>query len=390
MSTYSYFLENNDGGLCTPVLPDVDVESIVDDNEIEKAYEDSALEAAMRICAENTQNWNSIIEACTITEYCCLEQTGQEFVYEGARLDSFIEAAKSFFHKVWVKIQEIFKKVVAQFDSWFKSDKDFVKKYEKLLTSSQNRGFGDKEMDVYDYHMIKNVDQWTTAIDKEAAFNSYDDLVSDLTSKKGSLASSVSADELKEIVKEITPEVVTEFLDVFRAGLINGAAGSNENEVTAGEFAKVAREALQGEKESKKLGELVTPAVNFLKNTEKIKKTLNDGLKASKKAIDDSIRALEKTKKDLQRASQGEVNEENSKAGSLHTLATKAIDIDKSMKNILVQFNGICLDSMKKASRQCKAVCVKALTYSGKKGEDRPSVLQQESAMSLLDNLRLV
>ena len=389
MSTYSYFLEGNtDGGLCAPVLPDVDVESIVDDNEIEKAYEDSALEAAMRICAENTQNWNAIMEACTITEYICLEQTGEEFVYEGAKLDSFFEGAKAFFHKVWVKIQEIFKKVVAQFDGWFKSDKEFVKKYKDLLTSSQNRGFGDKEMEVYDYKMVGNTDGWVKGITVTYG----DELtISNVANKVAgkSIDFSGSIDAAREVLKEITSENETEYLDTVRADILK-SVGVTDSAVTAGEFSKKAKEALEGEKDSKKLGTLVDPAIKFLSNSADIKKALNDGLKANKTAIDKSIKSLEDQKKELAKAVQGDASDANAMAGLKHTLATKAIGIDKSIKNILVQYNGICLDSLKKASRQCKAVCVKALTYSGKKGEDRPSVLQQESAMSLLDNLRLV
>ena len=122
MSTFSGFLM--EGELSEPKLPEVDVESIVKDEDVQAAYEENFVEAAARVSAEAQVNWNKIMEACTITEFACLESTGQEFLYEAGNLSAFFEKVKAFFKNLWQKIQSIFKKAAMQFNAMISNDKE--------------------------------------------------------------------------------------------------------------------------------------------------------------------------------------------------------------------------------------------------------------------------
>jgi len=386
MGAYSFYLESTTDEL--DAIKDVDVEEILDDDEVEASFEESSYDAAMRAVAEITQNWNSIIEACAIEELHYLEENKTEMVYEGARLDAFVAKAKEFFLNIWEKIKAIFKKVLIQFNSWFKSDKEFIKKYEKDLNLAKNRGFGDKEIKWYNYKFYRDK-SYTEKIEKGAESFNVTDLKDALNTIKGYSKVDVPVpanNDLKDwqdLNKKLNEtETVKEVYDKFRGEFVG------EGSVEAGEFVKKFKEHLQGgeTKDDVKLATALPVCVDFLKSSENIKKHLNDLLAYNKKSIDNAIRCLNNIAKELKKSTSDGMGEANQLAGVKHSVATKVIEILKGHKNILVTANGVQLQCLKSASRQAKAVCVAALTYTRKK-ED--GVYQTEGA-SLLDKVRMI
>ena len=92
------------------------------------------------------------MEACAIQEFCYFEENGTEMAYTEAAGEGFWTSVKNFFKKIWEKIQSIFKKVIMQFMSWAKNDKDFLKKYEKDIRKNiRTQDSTDIEVKVYPY-----------------------------------------------------------------------------------------------------------------------------------------------------------------------------------------------------------------------------------------------
>ena len=106
-------------------------ESMVDMDSVDTQYcfEENAMDSAYRIVAENTANWNSIMEAIGIDELIVYESTGSEIVYEAGTISGIFTKIKEFFKKLLEKIKGIFAKFMTVLNSWTKSEKEFVKKY---------------------------------------------------------------------------------------------------------------------------------------------------------------------------------------------------------------------------------------------------------------------
>ncbi len=85
--------------------------------------------ACYRIALENEQNHYAIMTAMMNKEYATLESTGSEMVYEGTRLNNFLDAVKAQVQKFWAKVKGVFKKVMDKIASIVLSNKAFVKKY---------------------------------------------------------------------------------------------------------------------------------------------------------------------------------------------------------------------------------------------------------------------
>ena len=380
MSTYSMSVLESE--LQEPILAPVDVESIVKDEDIEAAYEESAIDAAHRAVFESTVNLNSILKACAITEFCYLEENGTEMIYEGAKLDAFVNKAKEVFLGIWKKIQEIFKKVIMQFNAWFVDDKTFITKYEKDINKKISVvGMKDKNVNIYPYLFLKNKDAMTPIIT----------CFSDLKANKaisGILSStSVKADEWKEANKNVDKEFTDKLLDEVRGCAIK-AAGGTDTSVTSNEYRKMLKEALQGSasKDSTALKDAIAPAITFLKDSKGIKTAMDKALKESKKAIDDSIKGIVDLKKIAEKTvNSGNATDAEVVAGQQVAIYTKFISVSKSNADILTLTVGTGLECLKACSRQSKAVCVAAIRAP--KGE---TAAYSESGMSLLDTIKFI
>ena len=378
-------------GIQFDVLPSVNCDKLLGSAEIEACKESSAIEMAARICYESTVNHNMINKACAIEELRVLESTGVEMVYEGAKLDSFIEAAKTFFRNLWEKIQGMFKKVIMQFSSWFKSDKEFLKSYSKDIKTAINTKsstINNKEFSGYDYKFYSDsVDLFTS---KLAGDSEAEKTIDSVQSGSGS-----TLDAVKNLIEGFTGDKYKTLLDGVRGGIISSIGGST-GAVEKGDFTKEIKKSLQGGEDSKqtlKVGNMISKAMSFLENSENIKKELNNGLREAKKAIDDAIQIVEKAKRALGKTVSGDVSDTAQLAGATHTLCTKVITFLKDSRNIAVTASGTALEALKACSRQSKAICVKAVTAKVKKDKDGnviESVVFSESAISTLNNIQLV
>lgn len=362
----------------------VDINSLLESEEIIAAYEESSVDAAARVVAETTANWNAIVEACAIDELNYLEENGVEMVYEGAKLEGFFAKAKEFFLNIWKKIQEIFKKVLVQINSWAKTDKDFIKKYENDLNRAANNGLGEKEVKFYDYVYYKNGADIAAATDFEARTYKSTDLVGLVKELGEDIGSLSSVEDWKEANKKLSEaDTKASILDTYR-GMVVGASGK----VEANDFVKTLKETIQGSDtpDDVKLSAVLSKCVSFLKISDKIKTNLNKALAAEKKSIDNAIKVLENIKKSLGKELGKDTGHEIE--GAQHSMAVTFIEILKSEKNIQTTATGVALNCLKSCSRQSKAVCVAALAYKPK-ANNEGGMLQSENEGSLLDRVVL-
>lgn len=417
MAVFGNYIVENSGMGYESFLPDVDAESLMMDESVEPCQEDNFLVAGARICAECTENMNRIMEACAIQEFCYFEENGTEMVYEGGAITSFIEKAKSFFMKLWQKIQGIFKKAIMIFSSKAKEDKDFVSKYKTELNKAKHGDYGDAEVSIYKYiFYTKSIDMsgaTVAAVGDRDQFvdNSYkpvldaaglkaDQVISDVARLEGMDTVDESDSDTKALLDRLRDASSTlsesdwkdDVKDKVRGQLIAALAGGSAEDVSASEFNKEIAEACQGDstKDSVGLSEAVNYAVPYLENSKNIIKALDKWLKAWKKGIDNEIRALNNAAKNFDKLT----GKKDTKAGAgraagyKHTCLSTAIGLDEARKTIGVTFHSAVINQIKACSGQSKAICVQAVHY--KKPKHKSYAYTEESTGSLLDNVELL
>ena len=404
MSVYSRFmLESSTGN--ESFLEDVDADKLMYESAIEEAFESDSYEAAMRCVSENTANYNSIMQACAISEFCYFEENGVEMVYTEGTLSDWKDSAIAFFRKVWDKIQSIFKKVLMQFSSWSKNDKDFLNKYKKKLNSKANNGFGDVEVKMYDYVFYgKSVEIVNDTINTAETGYSFSSITGNEPATTFLTTIGVTAptgndendpEKWIEAVKTVREDndKINDKLDEYRAKLA-GYAG--DEKIDSKEFAKEVTEWFQAPdnnrestKDDVKLGNALDKAMKFLEVSANIKTKLNNILKTNKRSIDNAIKSVNNIYKSLNKDTTKEVTDETKIKGAKHSLCGLLIGAMKQEKNILTQYNGLALNALKACSRQSKAICVKAATYIDK-DKDYKNNYQSESATSLLNSIEMI
>ena len=280
------------------VLPTVDCDKILDIDTIEACHESDAIEMAARVCYESTVNFNRLAKAVVLDEFATMCESGTVVVTEGAKIDAFIEKAKAFFKNLWEKIQGIFKKVAMQFNGWFQSDKDFIKKYKKDINTAINKGLGDKEVKIYKYVFLDQTNQFASMATK-TNIDGFAFSAIDLDAE----ATDINA--AKTTKAKFTAENKKDTLNNLRGQFVDGS----DDSVEAGEFVSKLKEKLQGDstKTGVKVKDAVSDAMKFLEGSTNVKKVINDGLKEAKKSIDDAITGLDKIKKTLNK----DVSKEN-------------------------------------------------------------------------------
>lgn len=391
-------------------VPDFTTENLME-SSIAPADE-NLLIAGCRAVAENERNYNRLVEAYTIQELNYLAETGEELVTEGA-FSSFFESVKAFFKKVWEKIQSIVKSALMYFNKMSMSDKEFYNKYKNDISKAQSKNLSEIDVSIYKYIFYSGDEskftkalQVAVSTDSLGNFNTSDavDDVVNLTmaalAKVGG-ADSIANDNDKAlgdaekriddyISKELSQDKIDDVNDEFR-GAVLAAAGGKGGKYTASEFATDLKELFQGGDSAKDTVTL-SEALNlvkdggYLSNSAKIKKALDRTLKESNKGIQDAIKFVEKCQKECDNIIKTNDSAYTKKlAGRTHTVCAKVISVLKEAKNTNTQYVSIATACMKDASRQAKAIMVKAINAKSPKNES--SFIQTESG-SILDGIR--
>lgn len=294
----------------------------------ESAY-DLGIGGALMHVYENECNYNALMKAAALSEMKYYNETGKDlFVQEAGALGSFWEKVKAFFKKVIEKIKAIFKKFVSVFDQFTMDNKKFVKKYYNDLT---RKNLADFEFNGYAF----------PGLDKN-----YMDAGKDYKGTISGITDSSSQDEMDNKMEQ------------------NRGALIGEGGLTESEFRTELHDWLYGDKDTIE-NIKIRDVLSLLENSKKDK---SDVEKAQKKIVGDIGKAVDAMEKDIkafqnENRATGTKDDEKEMNESLIKTLDAQIKIYKAYSNDLTVFFGAVSKAVVDRAKQCKAICVKALSY---------------------------
>lgn len=323
------------------------------------------LEAALDIVIDNERNYNSIMEQVAQQELAALESTGAEIVYTESSISDMAQAVKRFLLKIWDKLKAIFKRFMMLFDSYAKTDKEFVNKYKSTIFKSKD--LSDFTFKGYDYTIEK----------AHPMIRACQSKVDDMPG---------SEEEAKRIRENFSDGAEKFRGEVLKAGGHSGSACDQS------EFMKELHAALRKGMDEKEELEHIDPntLANELMGSKDAKKQLNDLFKESKKAIDVDIKETERMQKEGLKEMPNKDKAKAAEASANMTMISVYLQILKGKKDIMVSVNGAALAALKERSRQYKACLVKIAGYKGKSESSlEESSVWQHSDKSFLSDIQL-
>lgn len=308
---------------------------------IQECVYEPGIEAAWGIVAESEANYNAIMQAIGIEELMVYESTGEEMVYEASQVSGFFGKMKEFFMKIWEKIKGLFKKFFAMFDSYTKSDKDFINKYKNHLLKVDTRNFEYKGFNFTETDLsLSGVDSKVKTEMEKYVGAGYKDVYL----------------KLDQYLKAAEDKV--DIVEKMRGAAIG------ESSLTAAEFTKELFKMFRSGEESKETLDTINVSdllMNISANS-KLKKEAEKAYKELEKSLKDEIKDIEKYEKEMTKAmpEAGDVRAKQIRH------ANNYMYFKKEKMNILQVVNGAKLTAIKDLNRQSKAICVALMNYKPK------------------------
>lgn len=365
----------------------------------------SVEECAMNIVVESEMNWNSLMRAVAVNELSCLEETGEELIYEASTGGGFLSKVKEFFVNLLAKIKGLFKKFFALIQSYTASDKEFVKKYRTTLTKINTRDFS------YKGYKFTNVDNISSALDaadkgmiKKIAtdFASHGDImkaISDTSTATAKSFDSLSktaglANAIAKIIKlDDDPE---EFNEKLRGAAAEGI-GMTKGNRSASELNDDLFEYYRNGESSKDTIEnvSVTDLLNQIDVTKSLRNDAEKQYKTLTKAIDDKIKEVEAIEKQYVKMIPNKESLTTPAAREYVSKLIRGINIYTGLlrqeSSILQVINTAQLKALKDRNRQAKSVCVSLITYKPKNEgfyyDDEEGYSSYSEGSSFVDNV---
>lgn len=416
------------------------IEELEYDPSIEADPTETIEECVLRAVHQMNQNWFLLEKAFNIDGLSCFLESGDPLLQaiNEASSDGFFEKVKSWFKKLWEKIQEIFKNALMYFNSKFASSSSFYNKYKKsfyealhsktfsnfkfngypfngmitLVASGGNLENG--AADVFDtdnfYNAIAKLKELkgiaTHANSGEFANDTYKiKLDSDDKFKHGEDGSTNDYekdqdDKLKEHRKaiddyrkklEFGSDEKNDILEAVRQQMYKQVSGSaSSSPLTSDEYKQELNEYLKGNNAQKEELEIdshsLTKAFEDLKDYNKLKTRIEKWMRNIKRALDKDIKTVDKLQKNHLKLIRNKDEHTGKKdiAGLQMYYVSAYIDILKSMKVIATQTQGILLSNLKEYMGQTRAIVAKVITYNAAKHESAGSVFGSVAESSSL------
>ena len=295
--------------------------SLLENAENRFEYETIA-EATAIVVAEQEANWTRFMTGVGLSELHTVME-GQEVIYEGVRLQKFLDKAKAFFKIALSKLAEITKSFIAVVDKLVMNNDKFINKYEKQIKEAKfPSDFSFKGYDFNDSVLDTKPKYDTDRID----FNKTDNILDN----KEDYSKKAAEDKL-----------------------------CTENGETFGEKVFVYFHRSKEKVEIK----APTPAdmnkyISIIKDTKGLKDKAKESYKNAHNKISNFIKELnnvEKTtinsKEDLQTASRKE------------SAISIVLTYWKAYSNAATTFHGQYMSALGDRNRQAKALCTKAVQY---------------------------
>ena len=278
------FSGDNYAGAYASELGNVTLESLMEDNSIDVDFISEDLEE-YSLCAiqDINENYGNFMKALALNELNAMETTGNEFVYTEGVLSDMVTSIKNFLKKIWEKIQSLFKRAIMMFDSFSKTDKAFVNKYRKQLTTAMGKNLNDFVFKGYVY-----------TIDSSKLQKAIDGCTAESFLQKSMAGGSFfDTDTLNKM-----NENYSDYVEQQRGKLIE-ILGGKASSLNADEFRKELKAVFRnGEEEKDELDKIeVNDMMTELTGSSDAKKEINNMFKSGKKAIDADIKYVDRLSK---------------------------------------------------------------------------------------------
>ena len=336
--------------------------TIMEDDSVKPSMYEDFIEGAMAAIAESETNYTRLMMGIGITEAIAYSETGEPMVYTEGFISDVIDKIKAFFKKLWEKIKALFKRFILMFDQYFKSDKDFLKKYKSRILKSST-----KDMTFSGYPFSKAIGfRNVTIIANFDTAEGVNRLIDNHISPE-ILNARANADTLSERREDI--------VDRFRGSMLNK---SNQT-VDASDFHDELFEHFHGSTSKETLDDSdpelnLSNCISILENNKEAVKEAQKVVDKIGKWIDDAVKRIEQeSKRDITayKNNANNIDEDKTEYEAINTkLNNVYIGIYRDCGGVCTQFVGAVLTALKDMNRQARAICAKAIVKSGKINEE--------------------
>lgn len=341
-------------------------------------------EAASNIIIESEENWNTLMRKVAITELSCLEETGEELIYEASTAGGFLSKVKQFFINLLAKIKGLFKKFFALISSYTATDKEFISKYRSTLLKINTKDFKYKGYKFTNMSSLGN--NITTAkkdmdaeVDKKFLTSS---LIStelkkfENTDKYGSSTNSIysgsgdlALDKLIETGEKM--EDIVEGLRSTALKALDGGSGAGTSFTSSELNEELFQLFRNGETTKEEIDDIdVTMLLNDIDATKSMRKDANDQYKEMDKQLKNAIKEIDRMEKELTKKLPDKDKIENDATKTALGKFIRAVNYKTTVmrheQTILQTINAAQLKALKDRNRQAKSVCVSLINYKPK------------------------
>lgn len=316
-----------------------------------ESVHEPGLKGAMGIIVENEQNYNEMMKAVGLDELRYFEENGTEVIYEGGRAKAFFTKLREFFKKVYQKIKDLFMKFMGMLDKVIKNDKDFVKKYTKLLLNTKTSGF---EFKGFRFTLdATNVN----AVEKRI----------DAYMKRQKLTR-------ESAMPQTTPAKIAtqqKAVEDWRAGRVDhqnamrGYVTSAGKSVTEAELTKTLFKVFRDGEDTKEVLDNVSISkqLEIIGGYKEAKKVAKKNFNELEKSINNVLKDLKTQENKL--SNPGDKLMEDANATAVRYIS-ELYSATKDKLNVLQKVNGAAMSAMRQERAQAKAICTRLVTYRPK------------------------
>lgn len=299
-------------------------------------YETMA-EATAIVVAEQEANWTRFMKGVGLGELSTIME-GEEVIYEGAKLDAFLDKAKAYFKMALNKLAEITKRFIVNVEKFVRSNDAFIKKYE---TQIKNAKFpSDFSFKGYNFN--------NAALDGTPTYNT--------------TAVTVTADIDKDKYTREKAEdaVCTGEGDSFSEKVfIHFHGGKEKVEIKSPDMTK---------------------QIEIVKKTKGLKDAAKKSYKNAHKAISGIIKDLEKSRKNTIKDKDSDLQS----AASMESAISAVLSYWKAYSSAVTTYHGKYMSALGERNRQAKALCTKAVSYGLKdKGKADRNSMRKSAGMDI-------
>ena len=352
-------------------------------------YHELGIIAASEIAA----NHNTFMKSIALSELAAFEQTGStDVLYESVNLKGIFEKIKMFFKKIIEKIHKIFHTFIAKMSSWFGSNSNFAKKYEKEVVKKWANVKNDWEFKGYKFSHINlsiesaenlklNITEASNKIRKPLSKADLYEMVNIAKEK-------TENDDIEKNIKDIRDKM-DDIKDKMRKSVIEKISKdtlptdietSDNSGLDSSEFTEELFKIFRSGEDSKEdipkndilnsYGGSISGMMTYIKEFDKIKSKTESAEKKITGTIDTIIKNIDKAQNELLKDNKD--TDTDTKTFNEHVIQLSSLfqSLYGFFSEILTQAFSAFLQAQKEACSQAKEIAVKVIGQSKKMTEE--------------------